>query len=94
MSADADTHGPTEPGLASDTRDDFDDMLDTLDAAIEEAQRKVEEGRIRDAENEKVRIKWIQALVRAVDVKRRVVNDSELAEVAEEVERLQETTGQ
>ena len=37
---------------ASVATTDYGDMLDTLDAAIEEAQRKVESGRVYDAENE------------------------------------------
>jgi hypothetical protein len=37
--------------------DDYEAMLETLDTAIEEACRKVENGRVYDAENEKVRIK-------------------------------------
>jgi hypothetical protein len=42
---------------ASVATTDYGDMLDTLDAAIEEAQPKVESGRVYDAENGKVRIK-------------------------------------
>lgn len=52
MRASDTTAGPT----------DYQAMLETLDVAIEEAQRKVESGRVDDAENEKVRIKWIRAL--------------------------------
>ncbi|KOX94246.1 hypothetical protein AMR74_16165 [Halorubrum tropicale] len=68
-------------------------MLDTLDAAIAEARRKVESGRVYDADNEKVRIKWIRALSYAVNVRRQVQNDRDLAELAEKVERLEEETG-
>lgn len=68
-------------------------MLDTLDAAIEEARRKVQSGRVYDAENEKVRIKWIRALSYAVNVRRQVQNDRDLADLAEKVERLEEATG-
>jgi hypothetical protein len=68
--------------------DDYDEMLATLDVAIEEAQRKVESGRVYDAENEKVRIKWIRALAYLVNVRRQVTTDRDLEEVAEEVERL------
>ncbi|MFC7175324.1 hypothetical protein ACFQL0_21690 [Haloplanus litoreus] len=64
-------------------------MLETLDTAIEEAKRKVESGRVYDAENEKVRIKWIRALAYAVNVRRQVTNDRTLEELAERIEQLE-----
>lgn len=70
--------------------DDYDLMLDTLDAAIKEAKRKVESGRVYDAENEKVRIKWIRALAYAVNVRRQVTADRDLEELTERVEELEE----
>jgi hypothetical protein len=67
---------------------DYDAMLDTLDVAIDEARYKVENGRVRSPENEKVRIKWIRALAYAVNVRRQVANDRDLKELADEVESL------
>ncbi|WP_240471226.1 hypothetical protein [Halorubrum tropicale] len=78
---------------SKDAQHEYDQMLDTLDAAIAEARRKVESGRVYDADNEKVRIKWIRALSYAVNVRRQVQNDRDLAELAEKVERLEEETG-
>jgi hypothetical protein len=75
-------------GSASVATTDYGDMLATLDSAIEEAQRKVESGRVYDAENEKVRIKWIRALAYTVNVRRQVANDRDLEELAEEIEHL------
>ena len=69
---------------------DYDAMLDTLDVAIDEARYKVENGRVRSPENEKVRIKWIRALAYAVNVRRQVANDRDLNELADEVESLRE----
>jgi hypothetical protein len=74
----------------SDDAEHYDEMLDHLDTAIEEANRKIESGRVYDAENEKVRIKWIRALAYAVNVRRQVTNDRDLQELAEEVEKLKE----
>ncbi|GAB6863260.1 hypothetical protein ACFQL0_22620 [Haloplanus litoreus] len=78
---------------SADTREsdtaDYDVMLETLDTAIEEAKRKVESGRVYDAENEKVRIKWIRALAYAVNVRRQVTNDRTLEELAERIEQLE-----
>lgn len=73
---------------------DYDGMLEVLDAAIEEAKYKVENGRVRSPENEKVRIKWIRALAYTVNVKRQVANDRDLQELAEEVEALKTQYGE
>jgi hypothetical protein len=87
MTGDASTGAGDDDG-ASVATTDYGDMLDTLDAAIEEAQKKVESGRVYDAENEKVRIKWIRALAYTVNVRRQVANDRDLEELAEEIEQL------
>jgi hypothetical protein len=74
----------------ADAPSDYDALAETLDAAIEEARQKVESGRVYDAENEKVRIKWIRALAYAVNVRRQVTNDRDLAELTERIEALEE----
>ena len=74
----------------ADARTDYDMLTETLDAAIEEARQKVESGRVYDAENEKVRIKWIRALAYAVNVRRQVTNDRDLAELDRRVAALEE----
>lgn len=73
--------------------DDYDMLLETLDVAIAEALEKVESGRVYDAENEKVRIKWIRGLAYAVNVRRQVTTDRDLEELTERLERLEETEG-
>lgn len=72
---------------------DHEAMLSVLDTAIGEAQRKIESGRVYDAENEKVRIKWIRCLAYAINVRRQVVQDRDLEELTEEVERIKEMKG-
>lgn len=67
---------------------DYDEMLETLDVAIDEARRKVESGRVYDADNEKVRIKWIRALAYAINIRRQVTTDRDLEELAEQIEAL------
>jgi len=54
MSTDANAGTHEEAGDSVETVD-YDAMLDTLDVAIEEAQYKIENGRVRSPENEKVR---------------------------------------
>jgi hypothetical protein len=69
--------------------EDRDQMLTSLDVAIEEAQRKIESGRVYDAENEKVRIKWIRCLAYAMNVRRQIAQDRDLEEIAERLDRLE-----
>lgn len=69
---------------------DYDSMLDDLDVAISEARRKIDEGRVRDPEREKVRIKWVRALAYAVNVRRQVANDRDVEELAAEIEELKD----
>ena len=78
---------------SEDVQHEYDQMLDTLDAAIAEARRKVESGRVYDAENEKVRIKWIRALAYTVNVRRQVTTDRDLEELSERLEQLEELEG-
>ena len=75
---------------SEDVQHEYDQMLDTLDAAIAEARRKVESGRVYDADNEKVRIKWIRALAYAVNVRRQITADRDLEELTERIDQLEE----
>jgi hypothetical protein len=85
MSGDANA-GASDDGSEPD---EYDEMLDALDTAIEEARQKVESGRVYNAENEKVRIKWIRGLAYAVNVRRQVTVDRDLEELSERVEELE-----
>ena len=51
-------------------KDDRKDVLDDLDEAMDEAFRKFTNGRVRNPENEKVRIQWFRAYVYAVATRR------------------------
>ena len=85
----ADTHADaTDADAPSVSTAGYGEMLDTLDVAIGEARRKIENGRVRDEEKEKVRIKWVRALAYAVNVRRQVANDRDLEALAEEIEEL------
>jgi len=68
----------------------YDDLLATLDVLENEALRKVESGRVYDAENEKVRIKWIRIVKDVVAEKRKVKADRDLEELSERLEQLEE----
>jgi hypothetical protein len=66
-----------------------DEILELLEDGIREAHRKVEEGRVYDPENEKVRIKWIRALAYAANVHRQMRNDRDLEELSERLDELE-----
>ena len=84
MSADTD---PVSPGIDAASRDA---VLDLLEDGIQEAHRKVEQGRVYDAENEKVRIKWIRALAYATNVYRQTLKDRELEQMRDRLEELED----
>lgn len=93
--ADGRCHHHTEIGGRAATDggaelDDYDGMLATLDVAVEEAREKIESGRIRDEEKEKIRIKWVRALAYTVNVRRQVTQDRDLEELTERLEQLED----
>lgn len=65
------------------------EILDLLEDGVREAHRKVKEGRVYDAENEKVRIKWIRALAYAANVHNQIQNDRDLEELSERLEAIE-----
>lgn len=89
----ADATDDADPDAPAVSTAGYDEMLDTLDVAIGEARRKIENGRVRDEEKEKVRIKQWRALGYLINVRRQVANDRDLEELAEEIEALKSDAG-
>ena len=85
MSTDMGTDATDAPDVSTT---DYDEMLATLDIAIDEARRKIENGRIRDVDREKARVKQWRALGYLINVRRQVANDRDLESLAEEIEEL------
>jgi hypothetical protein len=85
MSTDVGTDATDAPDVSTA---DYDEMLATLDIAIDEAKRKIENGRIRDVDREKARVKQWRALGYLINVRRQVANDRDLEALAEEIEEL------
>jgi len=82
---------PTEKILDGDPEPDpRDEMMDSLDRAIAEVERKIESGRIRDPEREKVRIKRKRALGYLLRTKLKILQQKELDEMWEIIEDLQD----
>jgi len=89
MSTDDASTGASDPPDDLPAVTEYEEMLDTLDVAIDEVQRKIENGRVRDPEREKVRVKQYRALGYLVNIRRQVTNDRDLAELTERVEALE-----
>lgn len=64
------------------------EILDALAIARNELVRKIEEGRVRDAEYEKVRIKRARALAYVANVELDALESQYLEELREDVEDL------
>jgi len=75
---------------SSSIRNSLDELEGPIDTAIDEVVRKIENGRVYDAENEKVRIKRKRALGYLIRTKLKVVQARELEELAERIDELEE----
>ena len=70
--------------------DDRERMLELLEDGIREAHAKVQNGRVRDPENEKVRIKWVKALAQSVSAYRRLKRDADLERLEDRIDRIED----
>jgi len=77
------TESPPTPDLGTEN---YDAMLEKLDVAIEEVTDKVENGRIRNPEHDKVRIKYYRVLGYLIRTRRKVLEDRELQEFRDALE--------
>lgn len=81
------SEAPPTPDLSTDN---YDIMLEQLDSAIEEITAKIDNGRIRKPEHEKVRIKYYRALGYLIRTRRQVLEDRELQEFRDALEAHEE----
>lgn len=70
--------------------DDYDTMLEQLDGAIGELTEKIESGRIRDPERDKVRLKQYRTLGYLIRTKRKVLEDTTLQELEQRLAELED----
>ncbi len=69
---------------------DRDELIDRLDTVIaRSAYKAAGQGRIRDEEKERVRIKYLRTMVQAINAERRLLNDRDLDDLAERVDALE-----
>ena len=66
----------------------YEAMLETINGTIAELTDRIENGRIRDVETEKVRIQQYRALAYLIRTKQSIVEDKTLDELAEEIDEL------
>lgn len=85
--------GSDDAGDETASPPDREAVLAMLADAVDEAHRKVEKGRVRDAENEKVRQGWIRALAQVCNQYRKLKRDEDLEEMNERLERLEKKAG-
>jgi hypothetical protein len=81
------TNGPLGD-TDSATAPDREEVMTLLEDGIREAHRKVESGRVRNAENEKVRQGWIRVLAYSANQYRQLKKDQELEDMKYELEAL------
>lgn len=87
--------GQDTPDPDADLEDvpDRGEVLDLIDDALREAHRKVESGRVYDAENEKVRQGWFRTLGYLAGQYRQLKKDEDLEELRERIDRLESERG-
>lgn len=84
----------TESSTTNRTTDEIDELSAVLDEVIDEGRRKLTgNGRIRDEEKEKCRIKWANAVVRAAKTRQKLIETRDLAEMQDEIEELKAQKG-
>jgi hypothetical protein len=90
MSAETDTpaedsNADTEPTTPTDRDDALGDLREVRDHARYKVFGK---GRIRDAEKEDIRIKYLRLIVQSANAERRLLADKELEDMADELDEL------
>ena len=72
---------------------DRDEVLALLEDGLREAHRKVENGRVYDAENENVRQGWMRTLGYLAGQYRQLKKDQDLEEMQDRLDRLEQAQG-
>lgn len=88
--SDSQPESTPSPSLRSETEE----MLRKLDVSIDELTRKIEDGRVRDAEKERTRIKRYRALANALRTRSELVEQRELQDLHRKVQQLQRKRGE
>lgn len=94
MNPNASAGAGDSPEVLGEEVADYERMLEVLDAAIEEAEYKINgDGRLRDIEREKVRVKYLRVIGYLVGQRRQVTQDRDLEQLTQDVEQLKKERG-
>lgn len=72
---------------------DREDVLETLEDAIDDVRKRTKSREIKTAEDERILISWYRTLGTLTGQYRKLRKDADLDEIEENVELLQEVTG-
>ena len=83
---------PTEKSRGADIDDvsEIENMIERCDVALDELERKIENGRVHDPENERVRTQWISTMSTMLRTKRQLIETKQVDELADRVAELEE----
>ncbi|AGB39780.1 hypothetical protein [Natronococcus occultus] len=80
--------------LSEEIKEKRDEAVAELDEIAEHARYKsLGDGRIRNPEHERIRLKYLRVMISAQDSKRKYIADRELEDMHERLERLEERDG-
>ena len=80
--------------LTAEIQTPREEALATLGEVVEQARYKsLGDGRIRSPEKEKIRLQYLRVIISAQGERRKLLQDKDLDELAEEVERLKDEYG-
>lgn len=80
-----------EPPTGDETIPSREEVIALLEDGMREAHEKVVSGRVYNAENEKVRQKWIRTLGYVAGQYRQLKKDEDIEELEERISELEET---
>lgn len=69
---------------------EYDAMLADVDFVVGEIREKIEDGRIRSPEHDRVRVQYYKALSTLIRTRCKVLETKELEEMREKIERIEE----
>lgn len=86
----SDSRAATEKSPHARDTSEIDDMIERCDVALDELQRKIDSGRVRDADKERVRVQWMSTLSTMLRTKRQLIEARQVDELAERIEALED----
>ena len=86
----ATTSGEKSSGADIDDVSEIESMIERCDTALDELERKIEKGRVRDPESERVRAQWVSTMSTMLRTKRQLIEAKQVDELADRIAELEE----